>query len=95
MALTQDYAGKIDAAPRQSPFDSLASALSELSEVQGSIQTLADRLTGPTPTGVGVSTSRDRGGGPGLIDGVEYACNTIREIAEDVRNNLRRIDKRL
>ena len=79
---------------RPSPFDSLASAVSELSDIRTGLQMLADRMLGPTPTAVGES-KRDRSGGPGLIDGIDYAAGSIREMVNDMRGNLHRIERRL
>lgn len=82
-------------APRVSPFASLGGSVNELNEVRETIQALADLLTGPAPKEVSGGAQRDKRGGPGLIDGIEYASDAIGEMVSDMRNNLRRIERRI
>lgn len=85
------YAG--DAKPNNA-FDSLASAVSQLREMQKLAQAIADRLTGNTPAQA-VSAKLQEIGGGGLIDGVERQASFVREISADIYASLSRIENRL
>lgn len=88
-----DYATQ-PSSVKMSPFDSLASAVDRLRELQKFASHLADRIAGAVPAQAGEKALGQVPAG-GLIDGLELQTSLMRQIAQDINDSLSRIDNRI
>lgn len=76
-------------------FDSLASAVTQLREMQKLARVIADRLTGNALADASGSAKLQEVGGGGLLDGLDRQIAAIRDIHADIYASLSRIENRL
>lgn len=81
-------------APRVSPFDELARAVDQLKDIQNQFGELSDRIAGATPREVADPAMGMRSPN-GLIEIVDIAATSIREIGAGIREDIDRISRRL
>lgn len=99
MSAKQMAYAQVAEAPRNSPFDSLASVVSFLREIDAMADKLAHRMVGADHKLGNLASSgavnSTIAAVPNLLDRLEGCTGDLREIGESIAHHLRRIESRL